>query len=192
MADMPFLSYSADDAEGVRNAGRFVRDGMADIVKVEADASMAGLIAKMTRAGVPVCAHVGSKPQQSALTGGYVGAGRTAKDAQRVVDDAVALERAGAAMLLVEAVPEEVTKRVLEATTVPVIGIGAGHACHGQVLVLQDLLGMTDSPPPFAVQMGDIGPRVREAGRAWVEFVAGRGKGGTGGEVVTKKEGVRG
>lgn len=189
MADMPFLSYSADEAEGVRNAGRFLRDGMADIVKVEADASQAGLVHKMTRAGVPVCAHVGSRPQQSALTGGYAGAGRTAKDAQRVVDDAVALEQAGAVMLLVEAVPEEVTRRVLDATTVPVVGIGAGQACHGQVLVLQDLLGMTDNPPPFAVQLADMGPRIRDAGRAWVELVSRRGNGGTGGEVVTKKGG---
>ncbi len=191
MADMPFLSYSADEAEGVRNAGRFLRDGMADIVKVEADASMAGLISKMTRAGVPVCAHVGSRPQQSALTGGYAGAGRTAKDAQRVVDDAVALEQAGAVMLLVEAVPEEVTKRVLEATTVPVIGIGAGHACHGQVLVLQDVLGMTENPPPFVVKLGDVGQKIEEAGRAWVELVAKRGRGATAGEVVTKKEEVK-
>lgn len=189
MADMPFLSYHADEAEGVRNAGRFLRDGMADIVKVEADASMAGLVGKMTRAGVPVCAHVGSKPQQAALTGGYAGAGRTEKAAQRVVEDAVALEQAGAVMLLIEAVPEEVTKRVLDATTVPVIGIGAGHACHGQVLVLQDLLGMTDTPPPFAVQLADIGPRIRTAARGWVELVGRRGKDSepVTGETVVKK-----
>lgn len=179
MADMPFMSYQADDAEGVRNAGRFVREGLADIVKLEVDASFAPLVSKMTRAGIPVCAHVGSKPQHAALTSGYTSAGRTAEDALRIVDDAVGLERAGARMILVEAVPPEVARRVVESTGVPVIGIGAGPACHGQIIVLHDLLGLSDHPPRFAKPIASMGEALREAGTEWVRRVAARDLGGT-------------
>lgn len=95
MADMPFMSYQASEDTAIVNAGRFLVEGRADIVKIEADASFAPLVAKITRAGIPVCAHVGSKPQRAAMTSGYGSAGRTADDARRVVEDAVALEQAG-------------------------------------------------------------------------------------------------
>lgn len=173
MADMPFMSYQADDAEAVRNAGRFMTEGRADSVKIEADASLAPLLGKMTRAGIPVCAHVGSRPQQSGLSGGYTAAGRTPAEADRVVADAVALEQAGAVLLLVEAVPPGVTRRVLDATTVPVIGIGAGPETHGQVLVLHDLLGLTDDQPPFARPIMHLGPLIRDAIAGWVARVGG-------------------
>src|SRR5690606_13412785 len=113
MGDMPFMSYHADEDAALRNAGRFVTEGLADVVKLEADESFAPLVRKMARAGIPVCGHVGSKPQTVGLTGGYASAGRTDADAQRIVDDAVALERAGAVMLLVEAVPPEVAEHIL-------------------------------------------------------------------------------
>ena len=180
MADMPFLSYQADDAEGVRNAGRFVTEGRADVVKVEADASMAGLIRKMARAGIAVCAHVGSRPQTVGLTGGYSSAGRSAESAARVIEDARALEDAGAAMLLIEAVPDEVGAAVVSGAKVPVIGIGAGLACHGQVLVFQDLVGLTDVRPRFADPVAEMGRGVMEAGREWVRRVAERRVGGKG------------
>ena len=178
MADMPFMSYQADESEAVRNAGRFMTEGMADIVKIEADASHAKLLERMARAGIPVCGHVGSRPQLAALSGGYTGAGRTPREADQIVADAVALERAGCVMLLIEAVPEELTQRVLEATTIPLIGIGAGPAPHGQVLVLQDLLGMTDSPPRFAEPVAHLGEAVQAAGAEWVRRVSERGIGG--------------
>lgn len=178
MGDMPFMSYQADEAEAIRNAGRFMTEGLADIVKIEADATFAPLIAKMARAGVPVCGHVGSKPQLSALKGGYGAAGRTADEAEQIVKDAVALEQAGAVMLLVEAVPDEVTTRILKATNVPLIGIGAGQACHGQVLVLQDLLGLTDTPPRFAEPAARLGPVVQQAAEQWVARVRDRQIGG--------------
>src|SRR5690606_28844782 len=152
----------------------------ADIVKMEMDASFAPLVAKMARAGIPVCAHIGLKPQHVLKAGGYVAAGRTAEDARRVVADAVALERAGAVVLLVEAVPEEVTRRIMEETTVPLIGIGAGTACHGQILVVQDLLGMTDRPPRFAEAVAQLGPAIQDAGGEWVRRVAARNIGGSG------------
>lgn len=168
MADMPFLSYQADDAEAIRNAGRFLTQGLADIVKLEADATFAPLVERMARSGIPICAHVGSRPQLAGLQGGYGAAGRTAAEAEQIVQDAVALERAGAVMLLVEAVPDEVTRRLLSATSIPVIGIGAGTECHGQVLVLQDLLGLSDTPPRFAEAVANLGPAVQRAAAEWV------------------------
>lgn len=175
MADMPFMSYHADEASAIRNAGRFMTEGSADIVKIEADASLAPLIARMTRAGVPICGHVGSKPQRAALDGGYTAAGRTAEDARQVIDDAVALEKAGAVMLLVEAIPDSVTAQVMENTTVPVIGIGAGDQCDGQVLVLQDLLGLSDSPPPFAHALAAMGQDIQRTAEQWAQMVRERG-----------------
>ncbi len=174
MGDMPFLSYQADDAEAVRNAGRFLREGLADVVKIEADESFAGLVSKMARAGIPVVGHVGCKPQSAGLTGGYASRGRTAGDAAQVVRDAVALERAGCVMLLVEAVPGEVTQRILRETTVPLIGIGAGNACHGQILVLQDLLGLTHWQPGFATPVAQLGEQIQGAAEQWVRKVADR------------------
>ena len=171
MADMPFMSYQTDDASALRNAGRYLVEGLADVVKIEADASFAPLVEKMTRAGIPICGHVGSKPQHIGLTGGYGAAGRTAEEAERIVRDAIALERAGAVMLLVEAVPDEVTRRILESTSAPLIGIGAGTECHGQVLVLQDLLGLTDTPPRFAEPVAQLGPIISRSAQEWVRRV---------------------
>lgn len=171
MGDMPFMSYQADEASALRNAGRFLTEGLADIVKIEADASFAPLVEKMTRAGIPVCAHVGSRPQRAALTGGYAGAGRTPGEADAIAQDAAALEAAGAVMLLMEAVPETLASRVIAQSRVPVIGIGAGPDCHGQVLVLQDLLGMTDSPPVFAQAVASLGPAIEAAAAEWVRRV---------------------
>jgi len=174
MGDMPFLSYTADDASAIRNAGRFITEGLADIVKIEADASLAPLTALMTRAGIPVCGHVGSRPQQAGLTGGYSAAGRTPAEAERIVGDALALERAGAVMLLVEAVPDEVAARIVMETSVPIIGIGAGASCHGQILVLQDLLGMTDRAPVFAEPVAQLGRAVQDAAEEWIKRVGSR------------------
>ncbi|MCC6228592.1 MAG: 3-methyl-2-oxobutanoate hydroxymethyltransferase [Phycisphaerales bacterium] len=180
MGDMPFLSYHTSEADAIRNAGRFVVEGMADIVKVEATSAEAPRLAAMARAGIPLCGHVGCRPQQVAVAGGYVAAGRTVRELEKVVDDAVALEQAGCVMLLVEAVPDEVARAIMERTSVPLIGIGAGSACHGQVLVLQDLLGFSDMPPRFAEAVASLGVEVEKAGREWVRRVAERRIGGRG------------
>ncbi len=174
MADMPFLSYQADDASAIRNAGRFLTEGLADVVKIEADRSFAPLVRKMVRAGIPLCGHVGSRPQHVGLTGGYTSAGRTADQARSVIEDAMVLEEAGCVMLLVEAVPEEVTAQIMENTNVPLIGIGAGPACHGQILVLQDLLGMTDWQPGFATPVASLGTTIQALAEQWVSRVADR------------------
>jgi 3-methyl-2-oxobutanoate hydroxymethyltransferase len=178
MGDMPFMSYHADEASALRNAARFVVEGTADAVKLEADETFAPLVTKMSRAGIPVCAHVGSRPQRAAMSGGYGPAGRTRDDAERIVDDAIALEQAGAVLLLVEAVPDEVTARILTSTKVPVIGIGAGTACHGQVLVLQDLLGLSDGVPRFAEPVADLGSQIVAGAQEWIRRVGARTIGG--------------
>jgi len=171
MADMPFLSYQADDAEGVRNAGRFMTEGMADLVKVEADRSFAPLVARMSRAGIPVVAHIGSRPQLSKQQGGYSAAGKSCADALALLDDARALVDAGAQLLLVEATPAEVAEQLVRESPVPVIGCGAGPACHGQVIVLQDLLGLTAWQPAFALPAIDFGPQLLAAARGWMHRV---------------------
>ena len=167
MGDMPFMSYQADEAEALRNAGRFLTEGAADAVKLEVDRSYAPLVEKMARAGIPVVAHIGSRPQLSKRRGGYRSVGRTASEAQALVADAVALEGAGATMLLIEAVPDEVSKRIVEKTGVPVIGCGAGPACHGQIVVLQDLLGLSEWQPAFARPVASLGEQIAAAAGRW-------------------------
>lgn len=174
MGDMPFMSYQASPDDAVKNAGRFLTEGLADIVKLEVDHTFAPLVDRMVRAGIPVCAHIGSRPQRVALTGGYSAAGRTPADADKIIADAQAMQNAGCSMLLVEAVPDAVTARIMAIAKVPVIGIGAGSACHGQVLVLQDLLGLSDKAPSFAQPMASLGTAIQTAAEGWVAKVAAR------------------
>ena len=171
MADMPFMSYQADDAEAIRNAGRFMTEGNADCVKLELDRSFAPLVEKLARAGIPVVAHIGSRPQQAKMKGGYTSAGRSAESALRILHDAAALEAAGASMLLIEACPAEVAELVVERATVPVVGCGAGTACHGQVVVLNDLLGLTHWQPAFARPLAAVGVEIERAARVWRDRV---------------------
>lgn len=179
MADMPFLSYHGSIDRALENAGRFMTEGMADAVKLEADASFAPVVEAMTRAGIPVCAHVGLTPQHVAVTGGYRARGRSADDVERVAEDARALEQAGAVLLLVEAVTDEATAAILDRTSLPLIGIGAGSACHGQILVVNDLVGLTPTPPRFVEPEGEVGPDIERAARAWLDKVRSRTIGGT-------------
>ncbi|MEM8835907.1 MAG: 3-methyl-2-oxobutanoate hydroxymethyltransferase [Planctomycetota bacterium] len=174
MADMPFMSYQASADDALVNAGRFMSEGLADIVKIEVDASFAPLVDRMTRAGIPVCAHIGLRPQSVSLIGGYAAQGRTDADADTIVRDAKALEASGAAMLLIEAVPAEVAERVIASTSIPVIGIGAGPAPHGQILVLHDLLGLTPWQPGFVRVEADLRSSVRESLSRWVARVSER------------------
>ncbi|MFI4916850.1 MAG: 3-methyl-2-oxobutanoate hydroxymethyltransferase [Phycisphaerales bacterium JB060] len=178
MGDMPFMTYQAGPDTALENAGRFLVEGKADIVKLEADESYAPLVKRMASAGIPVCAHVGSKPQHVAMTSGYKAQGRTRGQADRVLADARALETAGAAMLLVEAVPSEVADELVAAAGVPVIGIGAGTSCHGQVVVLHDVMGLLEKTPGLAQPVANLGPVIREAAMQWVKRVAERDFGG--------------
>ena len=172
MADMPFLSYQVDEAEAIRNAGRFLVEGQADCVKLEVDGTFTGLVSQLNRAGIPVIAHIGSRPQQVKHDGGYRAAGRTRAEANRLIEEARRLEEAGATMLLIEAVPCEVTEEIVSRTSIPVIGCGAGPACHGQVVVTQDLAGMTDWQPAFAKPLAQIGTAITKLGEEWVDRVS--------------------
>lgn len=174
MADMPFGSYHCGDDLAMANACRFLTEGQADVVKLELDVSHAPLVKRMAAAGIPVVAHLGARPQQVRLRGGYGSAGRTAKEADAVVDAAKLMLDCGAAMLLVEAVPEEVSTRLAELALpagVPVIGCGAGAACHGHVVVLHDLLGLSDWQPPFAAPVASLGSQVSQAAATFQQRV---------------------
>ncbi|MBT8484483.1 MAG: 3-methyl-2-oxobutanoate hydroxymethyltransferase, partial [Phycisphaerae bacterium] len=171
MGDMPFMSYQADEAEGIRNAGRFLTEGTADAVKLEVDAKDAPLIERMARAGIPVVAHIGCRPQQVKRAGGYASAGRTAEEARAMIEASAVMESAGAAMLLIEAAPNEVSARIVDRLSIPVIGCGAGPACHGQIVVLHDLLGLTDWQPSFARPIAAAGTELVQAAERWVEKV---------------------
>jgi len=173
MGDMPFMSYQADDAEAVRNAGRFLTEGLADVVKLEVDRRHAGLMEKLSRAGVPTVAHLGWKPQTVRHAGIRTAkvAGRTQSEIDRVVDEAKAMEQAGAAMLLIEQCTAQTAEQVVEAVSLPVIGCGAGPACHGHVVVLQDALLMSDRQPSFVHPVGEVGRAITDAAGRWVEMV---------------------
>jgi 3-methyl-2-oxobutanoate hydroxymethyltransferase len=178
MADMPFMSYHTSVEHAMTNAARFMIEGMADVIKLESDETFAPLVDRLTRAGIPICAHIGCRPQTSSVTGGPMAAGRTKSGLEQVVRDAKALEHAGAVLILIEAVPAEVTRAVMDVVSVPVIGIGAGTDCDGQILVVNDLLGLTDQPPRFAEPVETFGTKLKAAGQQWVERVARRSIGG--------------
>lgn len=152
IGDMPFLSYQADRAEAVRNAGRFLKEGGMDAIKLEGGRAVADTVRAITHAGITVVGHIGLTPQSAAQLGGYRVQGKTAADAQRLLEDALALQEAGATMLVLEMVPDRVAARISQALRVPTIGIGAGAGCDGQVLVLHDLLGIFDRFTPKFVK----------------------------------------
>jgi len=141
VADMPFMSYQSSDRDGLINAGRLLKEGGANAVKIEGGFSTAPLIRKITDASIPVMGHIGLQPQSVNMTGGYRVQGKNAKDAQRIIEEAKILEQAGVFALVVELVVEEVARKVSESVSVPVIGIGAGRFTDGQVLVINDMLG---------------------------------------------------
>ena len=171
MGDMPFMSYQVDDPSAIVNAGRFMTEGTADAVKLEVDGKWLQRFTAICDAGIAAVAHLGSLPQHAKQTGGYTTAGRTAKTAKIIVKDAISFERAGASMLLLEAVPQEVSQAVVEATSIPVIGCGAGTACHGQVVVMQDLAGMTNWQPAFASPTASLGKDIATVARTWMANV---------------------
>ena len=171
IGDMPFLSYHAHEDDAVLNAGRFMVEGGADAVKLEADASFAKVFERLSRAGIPAIAHVGCLPQKVQLHGGYAVAGRTVASANKVVEDARQLVEAGAIGVLAEATTAETAEALVNAVDVPVIGCGAGPACHGQIVVTQDILGLTDWQPSFAGSEGQIGNSIQAVVEQWCEKV---------------------
>jgi len=170
-ADMPFGSYGGELASGFRNVVRMMKLSGADCVKLEVGPEHTTLVRELAGIGVAVIAHLGLRPQSVGLLGGYRARGRTAQDARAVVSLAVEMQRAGAAAILLEAVPPEVSAAVVERTGVPVIGCGAGPACHAHVIVMHDAVGLTAHRPKFAPQLGDLAGPMKQLFAAYVHNI---------------------
>jgi 3-methyl-2-oxobutanoate hydroxymethyltransferase len=173
LADMPYRS-SGDVATAVRLAQRFVLETGADAVKVEVVGADLPLVAALVEAQVPVCAHLGLLPQRVMTPDGYRAQGRTKAEAAVIVRDAVAFAAAGAQLILLEAVPDLLTREVIAKTGVPVLGCGAGHSAHGHVIVLHDMLGYSAKPPRFAEVFGDAAGALKAAAEKYVAAVGDR------------------
>jgi 3-methyl-2-oxobutanoate hydroxymethyltransferase len=172
VADMPFGAYQPGEDEALRNAIRFVKEAGADAVKLEGAGRTLTRISAILDAGIPVMGHAGMTPQSARLAGGYKARGRTAADARRIFDEARALERTGCFAIVLEAIPAPVAAHITTALKVPTIGIGAGSACDGQVLVWHDLLGLTtDHVPRFVKRYADLNQAILDALRAYVADV---------------------
>ena len=164
IGDMPFGTYEASDGDAVHNAVRFVKEGGADVVKLEGAGPSLSRVHAITGAGIGVMGHVGLTPQSATVLGGFKAQGRTAEQAGQVYEDALALERAGCFAVVLEAVPAAVAERITEALTVPTIGIGAGASTDGQVLVYHDLLGLYDGRAPrFVKRYADLATEIKGA-----------------------------
>ena len=172
VADMPFLSYQISIAEALRNAGRFLQEAGADAVKIEGGAFRADLVKALVQNGIPVLGHIGLTPQSVNVLGGFKVQGKTREAGEQLVEDAQALAAAGAFALVLECVPPDIAAGVTAASPVPVIGIGAGPVCDGQVLVMHDLLGLTENrPPKFVKPYAALAETLRAAFSAYASDV---------------------
>ena len=171
VGDMPFGSYQVSPEEAVRNAIRFVKEGGAQAVKLEGGSAVFDTIARIVAAEIPVMGHVGLTPQAIHRMGGHRVQGRTEASRQRVIDDAQAVEDAGAFAVVLEGMPVELAQQVTAALSIPTIGIGAGVHCDGQVLVMHDLLGLSDWTPSFVKQYANLGALASQAARSFAEDV---------------------
>ncbi|MBP5773691.1 MAG: 3-methyl-2-oxobutanoate hydroxymethyltransferase [Eubacterium sp.] len=172
VCDMPFMSYQADVYDAVINAGRLVQEGRANMVKLEGGVEVCPQIEAIVKASIPVCAHIGLTPQSVNAFGGYKVQGKTESAAKKLIEDAFAVEKAGASMVVLEGVPAKLAKMVTEKLSIPTIGIGAGKDTDGQVLVLQDMLGMFDDfVPKFVKQFGKVGDAMKKAFAAYIKEV---------------------
>ncbi len=161
VGDMPFGSYEISREEAVRHAVRLVREGGVDAVKLEGGIEMIDTVAAIVRAGIPVHGHIGLTPQSATQLGGFLLQGKTANSAQKLLDDALALQKAGCFAVVLEAVPDRVAKMITDNLNIPTIGIGAGVDCSGQVLVWHDMLGLFDRfQPKFVKQFEDVGQMI--------------------------------
>lgn len=170
--DMPFMSYQASVEQAVMNAGRLIKETGANAVKLEGGADVKDQIKAIVDAGIPVCAHIGMTPQSVNVFGGFKVQGKGEANAERVLQDALAVQEAGAFMCVLECVPPKLAALITEKVEMVTIGIGAGAGCDGQVLVWQDLTGVNQSfTPKFAKHFGEIGEAMKDAFRAYNEEV---------------------
>jgi len=164
IADMPFMSFQVSPEEAVRTAGRFVKEGGVEAVKIEGGSEVSEIVESIARRGIPVLGHIGVTPQTATLHGGYRVQGRNADSSDKLVDDAKSLEEAGVFGIVLEMITEDVAKAIAESVSIPTIGIGSGRFCDGQVLVLHDIIGLYPSlRPKFAKRYVDVATMIREA-----------------------------
>jgi 3-methyl-2-oxobutanoate hydroxymethyltransferase len=172
VADMPFLTFQINADEAVRNAGRLLQEGGAAAVKLEGGRTMAATVRRMVDIGIPVMGHIGLVPQSVHQLGGYRQQGRAEEDAERLVEDARALEEAGAFSMVLESIPAELAATITQTVSIPTIGIGAGPHCDGQVLVTYDAFGLFEGPvPPFVKQYARLGETMVAAAETYAEEV---------------------
>ncbi len=172
VTDMPFMSYQTSVYDAVVNAGRLVKEGGADAVKLEGGVKFKEHIRAIVDASIPVMGHIGMTPQSVNAFGGFKVQGKSIEDAKRIIDDAKAVEEAGAFAVVLECVPSQLAAYITETLSIPTIGIGAGNECDGQVLVYQDMLGMySDFTPKFVKRFGNIGESMKERFKAYCDEV---------------------
>lgn len=172
VVDMPFMSYQTLVYDAVVNAGRLMKEGRANAVKLEGGVSVCPQIKAITDAGIPVMAHLGLTPQSINAFGGFKVQGKNEAAARKLIDDAKAVEKAGAFALVLECVPAKLAKIISEQLTIPTIGIGAGAGCDGQILVYQDMLGMfSDYTPKFVKRFAEVGSVMKEAFANYIKEV---------------------
>ncbi len=172
VTDMPFMSYQTNVYDAVVNAGRLIKEGHADAVKLEGGVNIKEHIRAIVNASIPVVAHIGMTPQSVNAFGGFKVQGKNIEDAKKIIEDAKAVEEAGAFAVVMECVPAPLAKYISELLTIPTIGIGAGNGCDGQVLVYQDMLGMySDFTPKFVKKFGNIGEVMTECFKQYCKEV---------------------
>lgn len=172
ITDMPFMSYQTSVYDAVVNAGRLVKEGKAQAVKLEGGIEFCEHIKAIVKVSIPVCAHIGLTPQSVNAFGGFKVQGKGKEEAQRLLDEARAVEEAGAFAVVLECVPAKLAKKISESISIPTIGIGAGAGCDGQVLVYQDMLAMySEFKPKFVKQYAQIGSVMKDAFRQYIDEV---------------------
>ncbi|WP_026889837.1 3-methyl-2-oxobutanoate hydroxymethyltransferase [Clostridium beijerinckii] len=172
VSDMPFLSYHVSIEQAVLNAGRLIKEGGANAVKLEGGAKVAAQIKAIVDAQIPVMGHIGLTPQSVNAFGGFKVQGKSEAAAKQLIDDAVLIEKAGAFSIVLEGIPEKVAELITNAVSIPTIGIGAGKYCDGQILVYQDMLGMfNDFVPKFVKQYANVGTVMRDAISSYIKEV---------------------
>jgi 3-methyl-2-oxobutanoate hydroxymethyltransferase len=170
--DLPFMSYQGGEDDAVRNAGRALKEGQAQSVKIEGGARLAPLVARLVDAGIPIMGHVGLRPQSVNQTGGFRTQGTDAASADEVISDAAAIAEAGAFAIVLEKIPSELAAHITAHVAIPTIGIGSGPGCDGQVLVLHDMLGMDEQfQPMHSKRYASLAVTIRDAIAAYVSDV---------------------
>jgi 3-methyl-2-oxobutanoate hydroxymethyltransferase len=172
VGDMPFMSYQASLEDGIRNAGRLVKEGGVEAVKLEGGADYAELASRLAKIGIPVMGHIGLTPQSLHAMGGFKVQGRSEVQAKKILADARALEEAGCYAIVLEGIPRELAAEITSVLSIPTIGIGAGVHCDGQVLVIYDLLGMNEEfRPKFVKRYDNLAVRIRTAVEQYITEV---------------------